>query len=72
MGTTSVPDNFKKRFCDTTLQAKGKGKNAYTVPFGVLNNPDYWFKYTKQPRKFAIKDAREGRGSRIPRVSFDI
>lgn len=72
LGTLTVPDNFRTRFCDSTLVVKGKGRNAYTVPRGVLLNPDYWFKYTKQPRKFAIKDAREGRGSRIPRVSFDI
>lgn len=72
LGTSVVPDNFRTRFCDSTPVAKGKGRNAYVVPRGILLNPDYWFKYTKGPRKFAIKDAREGVGKRIPRVSFEI
>ena len=70
--TPLVPDNFRTRFCDSTPVAKGKGKNAYVVPRGVLLNEEYWFQYVKTARSFTIKDARIPSRKRLDKVSFPI
>lgn len=68
----SVPDNFKTRFLDSTLVAKGKGKNAYTTPRGVLLNEEYWSRHVKSSRQLTIKDARIPPRKRLEKVSYPI
>jgi hypothetical protein len=47
-----VPTNFLVRLCDSTEEAKGKGRNAHTVSRGVLLRPEYWYQY--QPLEIAV------------------
>jgi hypothetical protein len=67
-----VPENFKARFLDSTPVTKGKGKNAYVVPRGVLLNEEYWSQHVKSPRQLTIKDARIPPRKRLEKVSFTI
>jgi hypothetical protein len=69
--SASVPPNVLTKLTDSTIEHKGKGKNAYTQLAGSLHRLEYYTDYQDRDYLVAHKDAKSTT-ARLPRLTIHI
>jgi hypothetical protein len=69
--SSEVPGNFLNSLCSARQEAKGSGRNAYTVTKGILHRSEYWYSHRRQPRTVLVKDASSP-SKKLARAVFEI